>query len=401
MDLIEDHIKQLPLTAIEKPPLMLMTDHYVASDDLSCLSGGKTPFSEAHEIFPLPPLEERLASLEYYFDNFNQVIPLFDKPSFFVMVRAQYGKEHQDQPARWAAVNIGLALAHRLRAVGSHFVEEENQMACRFLHNALRVVPEIELSEPSLLGVQALLGAAIILQGTHNPRPASALVAATIRMCHNLGLHRRRDLFNADITEAEQEKRTFWIAYQLDKDYSLRLNQPPMQRDDEFDIEMPLRAPRDGGGDIYAHGGRDKMNFFRLWVDLSVILGKAYSMLYSVQAQKQSEPQRDRAVQELDEMLDDWTTSIPESFRPENMTSTLPPNAVMHMVILYLSYFNCLVKVHFDVFDDKKAIPTGVSGKGLSGTETSLSPRGKCLQAARAALRLLGLVPQGDHACTW
>ncbi len=398
---IEDYVKQRSAKGMEERQPKLIADRDVANDDLSYLSGGKTSFSDAHEIFSLPPMDERLALLEYYFDNFNQVIPLFDKTSFLIMARAQHGKEHQDDPARWAAVNVGLALAHRLRAIGSQFAEDEDQKACRFLHNALRVVPEIELSEPSLLGVQALLGAAIILQGTPVSRPASTLIAATIRMCHNLGLHRQRDASDEEFGNAEQEKRTFWIAYQLDKDYSLRLNQPPMQRDGEIDVQMPTKTPKDGGGDLYAIGGMDKINIFGLWTELSVILGKTYSMLYSVQAEKQPQSLRSQAVMTLDEMLDNWTGSIPESFRPENMLNNLHPTAVMHMVILYLSYFNCLAKVHFDVLKEDTATLERGFDRDLSRPGFSFSSREKCLQAARAGIRLLAFVPEGDHACTW
>ena len=131
---------------------------------------------------PLPTITETISHVEYYFENFNRFIPLFDEPSFYLRIEEKGEVQPKDDPAGWAAVNVALSITHRLRAIDSLSTKTENQKAWDYLRNAQRVVPELTLGEPSLLGVQALLGISIILQGTNNPRQASALVASTIRL---------------------------------------------------------------------------------------------------------------------------------------------------------------------------------------------------------------------------
>lgn len=356
------------------------------------------PFDEGT---PLPPVTETLPLIEYYFENFNRVVPLFDESSFLLKIKETSGKQHEDDPAWWAAVNVALSIAHRFRGIESISAGKENQRALDYLRNALGVVSELTLGDPDLLGVQALLGISIILQGTDRPRQASALVASTIRLCHNLGLHKQENNSGLSSIEIEQRSRTFWIAYQLDKDYSIRLSQSPIQSDDEIELPLPGERTDDGMGQILTNDGASVMNFFRLWVELSVILSQTYSMLHTAQALKQGDFKRFQAVEVLDQRLEKWTQSIPSPFRPENMTKALPKGAILHMVILYLSYFNCLSRVHLAAIDQSVWTTGWLSPNDFSWAKLSKSSREKVLQAARASIYLLGLTPQGDNACTW
>lgn len=297
-------------------------------------------------------------------------------------------------------MNVALSIAHRFRGIESISAEKENQRAMDYLRNAFGVVSDLTLGDPDLLGVQALLGISIILQGTDRPRQASALVASTIRLCHNLGLHRQENNSGLSI-EIEQRSRTFWIAYQLGKDHSIRLSQPPLQSDDEIDLSLPREITEDGMGQVLTNDGASVMNFFRLWVELSVILGQTYSMFPTAQAPKQAEFTRHQAVEVLDQRLEKWTRSIPSPFRPENTTKALPKGAILHMVILYLSYFNCLSRVHLAAIDQSVWTTGWLSPNDFSWAKLSKSSREKVLQAARASIHLLGLTPQGDNACTW
>ena len=342
----------------------------------------------------LPPIEEGLDLLHVFFDQFNRVIPLFDQPSFMCLTQLYYTDKQQCAPVWWAAVNVALAIAYRLHAVERRDPGEEKKAWCH-LRNALRSVNAVILSDPELLSVQVLLGMVILLQGTPNPHPASTLVAAAVRLSQSLGLHRQSSPPSVD---AEQRRHTFWIAYQLDKDCSMHLRKPSAQSDDDMDVSLPSEDPNDGIGVVLALDG-SSFCFFRHYIELSIILGRIYASFHSVQALQKSPKELCGDAEALDRSLSDWTRRIPASFRPENMTKSLPNSALLHMVILYLSYFNCLSQLHSVT---AHPIQVGSSGlKDLAYPQSSTLSCGNYVIAARAALHLVELVPMGNYACTW
>jgi hypothetical protein len=277
---------------------------------------------------------------------------------------------------------------------------EEDRMAWGYLWNALGVITELTLRDTDLLGIQALLGIAIILQGTPNPQPASVLVAAAIRSSHNLGLHRSASLLGLDPVEVEQRRRVFWIAYLLDKDLSLRLDQPPVQSEVDLDVDLPIWEPGDGLGYIYTSNGTSKIHFFRLHIALAIIQERIYRMLYSVQALKQSHEERLVAVEALNGMLETWIGSLALGFQAENLAISLPNSSILHMVILHLSYFSCLTMVHGVPFQNNDWSINAFNYYSRT-SEVVISSQALCVSAARSSIRLMDFVPHGDYACIW
>ena len=385
VDRLQNHVTRVshPTSHLPMEQPTPIVDNGVFDFDPATAMDGETLLPEdCSDDSPLPPIEEGFELLQHFFQHFNQVIPLFDPPSFMHLTRRHYKNEHHNAPAWWAAVNIALALAYRLDALRMRNPQEEKK-ALPHLHNALESVNTLILSKPEILSIQALLGMVIFLQGTPNPHPAPTLIATAVRLCQNLGLHQHQPRIQS--YNNEQRKRTFWLAYQLDKDCSVRLHQPFAQNDDDIDVELLNENPDDGIGVILAVDGTS-FNFFSHCVELFTILGRIYSKLQSVQALKKSSREISDDAQALDRSLGDWTSRIPCAFRPEKMTTNLPRFALLHMVILYLSYFNCLSKLHSVTLPDTSSI--------------TLSS-GNYVRAARAALHLVNLIPQGDYACTW
>ena len=350
----------------------------------------------------LPPRHEAISLVQEYFDKLNCVLPLFHQHSFMSMIERCYARDRGDYPEFWAALNVALAFSHRFRAMSSTIGSDEDVKAWGYLQNALHVVPELTLRNPDLLGVQAVLGMALILQGTPNPQPASTLVATAIRMSQHLGLHQKVRELDCSTIEKEQRIRVFWIAYCLDKDFSLRLSQPPLLYDDDLSINLPCEEPEDGFGYIQSLDGSSTINFFRLRVVLAIIEGKIYSRLYSSGALTQSSQQRSQAVQELDLMLENWKHSIPFAFRSDSLAHSVGKYDILHMVLLHLFYFNCLTMVHGVSLQNTKWT-TGVLNCLSQGSnaESFSSSHKLCISAARASMRLIHLIPRGNYACMW
>ncbi len=350
----------------------------------------------------LPPRHEAISLVQEFFDKFNCVFPLFHQSSFMRLIETHYTRNRGKYPEFWAALNVALALSYRFRAMSSTIPLNEDAQAWGYLQNALQVVPELILRNPHLLGVQAILGMAVILQGTPNPQPASTLVATAIRMSHHLGLHNSAHELGSSSVEKEHRVRVFWFAYILDKDFSLRLSQPPLLYDDDLKINLPSKQPEDGLGYIQSNDGSSTINLFRMRVLLAIIEGRIYSKLYSSRAQTQSPQERSQAVKQLELMLDDWKHNIPFEFRSDSLAQSLAKSNILHMVILHLCYFNCLTMLHGVSLQNTKWT-TGVLKYSLQGSDADLSnpAHAICVSAARASMRLIHLIPRGNYACIW
>ncbi|KAL6924987.1 hypothetical protein FSST1_002261 [Fusarium sambucinum] len=355
---------------------------------------------------PLPPKTEALSLLQDYFDNFNCIFPLFHQPTFMHLVQMQYSSEPYQGSGWWASLNCALAIAHRLRVMSNLVPQDEDEKAWGYLKNAIGVFPELTMRNTDLLSVQALLGMALFLQGTPNPQPTFLLVSAAMRLAQSIGLHKRGTGFNLNPIEIEQRKRVFWIAYMLDKDLCLRAGRPPAQDDDDMNVELPDADPADNIGNIPLADGKGKMNLFRVMCEFATIESEVYKRLYSVQATKQSDGELLNTIGELDQKLEEWKDSIPIDYRPEHDINASHTPLILHVVMMHLTYYNCLTTIH------RMSVHHGywtsrLANYAIQGLNARpLNPRvfssaALCTAAARASVSLLKYVPQGDFACVW
>jgi hypothetical protein len=355
---------------------------------------------------PMPPKHEALSLLKDYFENFNCMFPLFHEPTFMHLVDKHYSRDPYEGSGWWASLNVALAIAHRLRVMSNLVPQDEDQKAWGYLKNALAVQAELTIRNTDLLSVQALLGMAMFLQGTPNPQPSFFMVAAAIRLAHSIGLHKRGSGFNLNPAESEQRKRVFWIAYMLDRDLCLRSGRPPVQDDDDMNVELPSENPADNIGNIPLADGKGKLNLFRLMAQFALIASKVYKQLYAVKASKQSDGELLNTIGELDRELEEWKDSIPIDFRPEHEIKASHTPLILHIVVLHFAYYNCLTTIH------RMSVHHGywtsrLSNYAIQGLNARpLNPRvfssaALCVSAARASIHLIKYIPHGDFDCVW
>lgn len=361
----------------------------------------------ARRVFkPLPPKEEALSLFKDFFDNFNCMFPLFHEATFMHLVERQYSRDPYEGSGWWASINVVLAISHRLRVMSNLVPHEEDKKAWLYLKNAMGVLTELTMRNTDLLSVQALLGMSLFLQGTPNPQPAFFLVAAAIRLSHSIGLHKRGSAFGLNTVEMEQRKRVFWIAYCLDKDICLRSGRPPVQDDDDMNVELPSEDPPDNVGNVPLADGKGKFNLFRSLCEFATIESSVYKRLYSAKASKQSDGELLNTIGELDKELEDWKDNIPIDFRPEYDIQATHGPLLLHVVVLHFSYYNCLTTIH------RMSVHHGywtsrLSNYAIQGLNARpLNPRVflsavLCVTAARASINLIKYIPQGDFACVW
>ena len=353
----------------------------------------------------LPPKEETVSLIRDFFDSFNITFPLFHEPTFWWLVDKQYSSEPYQGSGWWASLNIALAISYRVRVVKNLSLGDDDAKAWAFFRNCLAVHTELTLRNTDLLSVQALVAMAMFMQGTPNPQPGFSLIGSAIRLMHSIGLHKRSSGFGLSAMESEQRKRVFWIGYLLDKEMSLRSGRPPMQDDNDWNVELPAEEPEDGIGVISTDKG-EKVNLFRKLCEFALISGKVYRRLYSVQAQRQSDGDLLNTIGELDDELEQWKNSIPIDFRPEHEPNSRDQALMLQVVTMHFGYYNCLttihrMSVHHGYWTDRLS-DYMINGRNLK----PLNPRvymsaAVVVQAARASVNLIKYIPMGDYACVW
>jgi len=275
------------------------------------------------------------------FDGFHSAYPIFDQASF--LYKFEYLDINMSDPGWWACLNVVLALTHRFEE-STASEKHEDLEAWGFFQNALAVSNQLVTMHSTLASVQALLGMALVLQGTPNQGPVSLLTSSAIKLAQRMGLHRRCQDTGLSAAEIEERKRVFWVAYALDKDISLQTGQPPTQDDDDMDVEFPF----ENCSTLNHPGESNNMDFFNLRVRLALIQGQIYSRLCSVKATKQTPCERILAARELESMLRAWRATVPIDFLRDFFGSELELSTsgpFRHPIILQLTYFTSLAIV--------------------------------------------------------
>lgn len=340
---------------------------------------------------------------EMYFSRFNSVIPIFHQETFMKTFRERFDAISDEDAGWWACMNMVIAFGSRLQAFKTINPQDGDEDAWGYIENALSVVPALAVSKPSLISIQALLGMTFFIQATPLSRSYTLLLATAIRFGQSIGLH-RREAYNSGLTptEIEQRKRVFWIGYILDKDISMRSGNPPIQHDDDIDVDFPSNTSKeDPIGYVFLAHGLWPMDFFRLRIQLATIQSYIHNNLYSAKAARQSDDTRRALVHELDEKLRQWKSSTSLDFQPEYLSQVVQHNFdLLHLMILYFTYFNCLTLIHRSSFQNM-SWKTRSADSVEPFNPRNFSSKPVVIDAARTALKLLKLLPQKNYSTIW
>lgn len=286
-----------PVKQTEQQPTPLAKEEPSPSVNGSAqLNSNGVPSRPAGSNFTLPPLSEGLLLANQYFSTMNRFLPLFNEASLIQSMEQEYSKLDTSNPTLWAAVNVIFALAHQISAQKmvpddvDHAVE-----ALGFIKNAMSVVGLMSAREPAPLCLQVLLGIAKFWQSTSSPQTATMYLAMAVRQIYHLNLHRCTEQSATSDVVNEWNKRLFWYAYHLDKDFSLRLDQPydlkgefrvytclPIKiradcycvrgtPDEDLDITLPSWNPTDDFGFLPTKNKALRINYFRLQANLAIV----------------------------------------------------------------------------------------------------------------------------------
>ncbi|KAL5337550.1 fungal-specific transcription factor domain-containing protein [Aspergillus crustosus] len=338
---------------------------------------------------PLPSEEEASSLLYEYLQNFNSLCPLFEQDKLVSIFSQGNLDITLENAARWASINVVLALAIAFRFKSRSAAQSEHQRSWLFIKNAFGTFHDLCLGPPDMWSIQALLGMSVFIPGTMSAEPCSFLVTAAIRMIHQVGVGKGEDNVALASEDTEHRRNIIWIAYCIDREICLRFGKSPTQSDDDMAIE------------INRHGGFDS---FRAQCQLATIKGRLYKDLYSAVAKDQTFSEIMTCVGTLDGMLRKWREDLPSEFRPETQVSTRFPlsSTLVALLYLYCSYFDCIIAMHRLIASHGIQTAEDLLKRKDFGilTSTTYDPRlfasdYLCANAARASIRLIKYMPEG------
>ncbi|KAK6703372.1 hypothetical protein SNK04_013276 [Fusarium graminearum] len=297
----------------------------------------------------LPPLQQTMHMTGIFLNTFNSMMPLFNPDSLLRLIGETYAVQpRQRNPVSWTAINVVLALA-------CHQMPDDSEMspeygtANDYIKKAQSVIWTVTLGETGILNIQTLIGMAMLLQTANNTTPALVIISAAMRLIHKMGLHNRTSTEHLSLIEQRQHAYVFWLAYIVDKDLSLRAQQPSVQLDDDIDLDLPMELPGVCNGDSEAGivttvDGNTRLNYLLARIQLANIQGNVYDHLYSTRASKRTPEERKISRKRIVKALDEWKVSIPSDFNGANVVTTTSnnPSVAAFFCILHTRSLLCL-----------------------------------------------------------
>jgi hypothetical protein len=143
------------------------------------------------------------------------------------------------------------SILHLIYAVSGRWLESAGEMGHFFSDQHYDVAFEnldtiLQLRDSRTVDYLLLMA----LYCTRAPRDPGAwtYVGAAMRLCIELGLHRRSRRQPPSV-EGEMNKRRFWTTYVLDRDISIAVGRPPSLSDHDIDANLPLDIDEDTSSD--------------------------------------------------------------------------------------------------------------------------------------------------------
>lgn len=335
---------------------------------------------------PLPSKEAAVTLVTEFLTTFNQIIPLVDDTTLLRLVERQFSWNPDESPSSWILINVAIAFSYKERAQASAEASSDWKKSLGHVKNALNVVVDLFMRNAHLPAVQGLLGLALYFQGTPNAQALFMLAASGLRLSHSIGLH-RNTTSGFTQSEVEERRRTFWIAFILDADISIRVGRPPVQDAEDYNTPLPADSPHDGKGMVCIDGV--SVNCLRLLSQFAVVQRRVYRHIQTVAVAKQPKEAALKSAKAYEETLLEWKSSIPDIFQPQHIVTFEPHHSRQHLLRLQLAYHSCYANLHKMLL----FISSGSPRSQESGPEVDKEITALCLRSLDSARSALALLP--------
>lgn len=309
-----------------------------------------------------PPIDLEHKLVDIYFTRINHDYPILSEGTF----RAELNDPNNRRNSDW------VMLAMALFAVASRYTDDERVLdktrtddslintrgskfygACRKL-NFSPITPS-----PSLRWIQMILMATIFIIGTSLAQNVGwSMLGVVFRALYFAGAHRKLTAARMQYSVAMNEtwRRTWWVAYSLEREMSTMLGRPAAVQDEDFDVESPLEVDDkyliDGEQDSVPTQPASKpagISGFVSSLKLDEIMGRTLRTIYAIGKAKVSRGLVGKGwdqfiVAEIDSSLNQWLDTVPKHLRYN--PSEKNDEWLLQSSMLYCKYYYCQILVH-------------------------------------------------------
>ncbi|KAJ8110577.1 hypothetical protein OPT61_g6616 [Boeremia exigua] len=334
-----------------------------AEDNQLLARAGDKPFQHPGNV-RIPPLDRGHELLGLYFDVCIATYRLLHRPTVESWFDTVSNNFTSSQPlltglghAKTSIVLSVLAVAYiheeRARgdsglspATGDTLPTQSDEMFCE----AQRLT-ETETGLPKLESAQARLIQVLYLLMSSRFNQAWYAFGHALQVLSALGLHRREDRkrpspsHRRNYVEEQCKKRTFWVAYTLDKYLGVIFGRPRHYHDDDIDQDFPDAVNDE---DMAFNGPRESDNDCHIeslisHAKLAQIAERISREVYSIKSVPDEE--RLAAAHRLGAELRQWRTSLPPFLGAIN-PSSLIPSFRRQALALRMSYSHAVMLAH-------------------------------------------------------
>ncbi|KAL8889830.1 MAG: hypothetical protein Q9192_005958 [Flavoplaca navasiana] len=196
----------------------------------------------------LPPREEAMKCVEWFFKVVNTYLPVLHRPSFMKLINRMYDDPtFEPCPAEEVIVHCVFAIM-LWQFVVRNWENPVQQADCNrrsnlHYHYALSFFRRLMASH-TLQDVQAMSMLCIHLRALPKPGACWMMTSTTLNLAIELGLHRSMRSWAPEsrkisILEIEMRKRIFWSVLVIHIIISGKLGRPMALREDDYDVELP------------------------------------------------------------------------------------------------------------------------------------------------------------------
>ncbi|CAG7927676.1 unnamed protein product [Penicillium olsonii] len=355
------------------------------------ISAGDRPFridGNTSESF-LPDGSSARKLQHFYFETCVVTYRIFHQQTVERWMEVFLKDQQDGKPLGWSLGHCRTAILLTIMAIATLRMEkvkrndaEENetqtlQQSDRLFCAGMKLIngemgfPRLESAQARLIQVLYLLQTARMNEGWYK---FGNLFHITLSM----GMHRRRDQkrdfpFNKrqNYISSECSKRTFWVAYILDKYLSVVFGRPRLYQDEDIDQNFPDSVNDE---DMSFEGPAVSDDSTDCHVDALIFHAKIARIIGTVSREVYSVndlPHQHRlaAAHRLGQELHEWRASLPPHLGTVK-PSTLMPSFRRQAIALQLAYFHALIHTNRP-FLLSEAAPESVS-ECLSATKASL-----------------------------
>ncbi|KAI5890685.1 uncharacterized protein SCHCODRAFT_02351135 [Schizophyllum commune H4-8] len=331
--------------------------------------------------FPEDDLIAKLVHL--YFEKINLFIPLLHRPTLQRYIDQK--KHHTDR--YFAHVLLLLcACAARYTDDPRVFIEESNDV-----HSAgwqwarqVKVIRPNMVEKPTLFEIQSFCLSVLYNQSSSAPQGVWIEVGLALRMCMEVGAHRRRH--DVPTVQSELWKRAFWVLVCLETILSAFLGFPGSLQHENFDLDLPIACDDEyweTGDPATAFkqppGHPSKIEFFNHYLKLMEIYTATFSAVYYTRKARLVcvRPTDAQIMAMLDSALNSWMSNVPEYLRWDSQRAD--PIFFDQSALLMVTYHHLQIFVHKPFITPLESMVTSLTFPSLA----------ICTFAARSCARIV------------